>query len=152
MKKFIFILALVFIIIGTATGQTVDRNLYLNNDATYGNLSLTAADAITNTDQIYIIQIEGKHNERATQDFKIKLSKVSGDPDISVQLQGMKFTGDTPTSIGDAIVWKATTADTTFIISNATLNSYRYYQVYFDATAVAQSSTIDTFKAKLYLN
>ncbi len=144
-------MALLLVITSTAAAQTADRNLYLNNDATYGRLGLTVADTISNFDQIYIVDIQGKHNERALQDFNIKLEEASGSPEVSVQLLGKKFSGDSYTNIGDAVVWKGTTADTTIKISNTAVNGYRFYRVYMDATAVAQNSLITIFEGKLWL-
>ena len=99
MKKLLFILALMFVITSIATGQ-VDRNLYLNSDATYGTLGLSSADTISNNDSLYIVKIAAKHNERATQSVKITLDSVSGSPYISAQLRGWLFENDTPTNIG----------------------------------------------------
>ena len=151
MKRILFILALLLVITSTASAQTADRNLYLNNDATYGRLGLTAADTISNFDQIYIVQITGKHNQRALQKINVKLETASGSPEVSVQLQGFTFSGQTPVNIGDAVVWKGTSADTTIIISNTAVNGYRFYWVYMDATAVAQNSLITIFEGKLFL-
>jgi len=150
MKKLLFILALMFVITSIATGQ-VDRNLYLNSDATYGTLGLSSADTISNNDSIYIVKIAAKHNERATQSVKITLDSVSGSPYISAQLRGWLFENDTPTNIGSAIVWYGTSADTTFTITSDVVSKYRFHDVYFDANSTAQKAKVTLFEAKLYL-
>jgi len=66
----------------------------------------------------------------ATQDFVIKLEKVSGThTNVAVTLYGFKsLIKNDSTIIGSVVNWKGTSADTVIAISNATANRYKGYK------------------------
>ena len=82
----------------------------------------------------------------ATQDFTIKLAKVSGaHTNVLVALYGTKsLIKNDSTIIGSAVNWKLTSADTVVTISNATANRYRIYKWKVVGTGTGVSQISDT--------
>ena len=95
---------------------------------------------LINTDQHY----------PTTQDLIIHLDSVSGGAHTTtVKLFGTKFTTEGWTQIGSTVTWKATTADTTIVVSNATAARWRAYKVEV-VNASGDVTTIDYLKFKFW--
>lgn len=145
MKKFLFI-ALFGLIALFSQAQmstiTVPTGLtYISHATDY-----TLTNAVTQ----YLL-VKAPQHYPATQDILVKLDSLAGDhTNVAVSLFGRKFDTDAWVAIGSAVNWKGTTADTTIVISNATLNRYRDYKINYLGTGTG-TTTIDLQQLKLYL-
>lgn len=143
MKKLLLLVTL-FVAIGvTLKAQTVKMDL----GATYAeyNLPVTATNTATAT-----VYFNAAIHQPATQDLRVKLTKGTGAlSNVVITLSGSKF-GDTWSTIGSAVNWKLSTADTIVTISNATLNRYRKYKVTYTGTGTG-TAIINPQYLKLYL-
>ena len=146
MRNVIIILAL-FLSIAI---HAQDKSITLAPGLTLVDFDFVAADTITNNDQLYYIDVAVNKDNPLTQDCYISLDSVSGSPQIAVILQGKKFEGNDYTNIGSATTWYGSSSDTTFVLSNASANRYRYIRIKFDATATAQKSLIDDVRLKVW--
>lgn len=143
MKKFLIILVLAVVAMA-ANAQTYNIAF---SGKTYAvqNTDYT----VTNTTAVNLIWFAA-NDFPTTQDYLIQLDSVSGNhTNVAVALYGAKFASGSYSSIGSAVNWKGTTADTTIIISNATANRYRYYKVVVTGTGTGVSK-VDSQEFKLY--
>lgn len=138
MKKFILMLtAVVAIAVNTTMAQTTFKEV--TNDL----LVVNATPASTTFDM--------PQHFPTTQDVKVNISDggTSSQTAVSVQLRGSKF-GDTWVNIGSPVVWKLSTNDTIIVISNATENRYRKYNILYTGTGTG-TATVTNQIMKLYL-
>jgi hypothetical protein len=145
MKKLILSLIVLIALVGTTNAQDKTLQIKTGNSIT-GRVTFDDADTIAAGKTSYILLVEAPQQHPCTQDLMISLDSIST-PTASLQLAGSKF-GSTYTSIGSAVPYSGSTADTTFIISNATENRYRYYRL--TVTRSAGKAAITDFKFKLY--
>lgn len=95
-------------------------------------------------------KIIGNQHTPSTQDLIIHLDSLKGGSmTTTVQLLGTKFTTEGWSAIGSTITWKATTGDTTIVMSNATAARWRDYKVLIHV-ASGDSVRFDYFKFKLH--
>jgi len=145
MKKILIILALVFMIIGTAASQNgtytiPSKNTYINITTDY-----TLTNAVTSW-----FLIKGARDIASTQDFEVHLDTlVSGHTNVAVSLYGRKFTSDSWEQIGSTVNWAITTADTTILISNTSINRYRDYKLNYTGTGTG-TTTIANQQFKIW--
>lgn len=144
MKKLIFFLTLSLAFIGL---QAQDVTLRMGSTAkTYVEYNTDVSVGSGATKWFLII---GDQDCPQTQDFLIHLDSISGGAHATtVKLYGNKI-GTTYTQIGSTVTWKATTADTTILFSNDTINRYRNYKVEV-VNASGDVTTIDYLKFKLW--
>lgn len=142
MKK-LFLILVLGLLVGMANAQ---RSYQSDGVSTYWNVALTAADTISSTDAITWVYTPSAHVP-LTQDLTITLDSLDA-PGVSVQLKGKKFSGESYANIGSAVVWAGSSADTTFTISNATANRYRYIAV--TATSTTGKSQITNLEFKVW--
>lgn len=123
MKNILFIISLLTIsLVGYSQAVTfgTGNGTYVENSTDFNATNTTEAWAF----------IKGEQSFAATQDVALNLDSVSGNhTNVAVQLYGRKFSFQTWTTIGSAVNWKGTTADTTIVISNASANRFREYKV-----------------------
>ncbi len=94
--------------------------------------------------------VVGNQNTPTTQDLICHLDSLKGGTmTTTVKLYGTKFLTEGWTQIGSTITWKATTGDTTIIISNATAARWRDYKIIFHV-ASGDSVRVDYSKFKLW--
>lgn len=149
MKNLLITFMLSFLVVFVAVGQ--DRTAYMNT-STFYDFNLNEFDTVSNYDTLHTFLIYPSEHQKTTQDLYVVLDSISGDPNITVTLQAKKFLSDSIdwTTIGSAITWAGTDGDTTIVISNATANRYRIYQVLFDATSTTQKSTVYDCQFKVW--
>lgn len=123
----------------TKTGTIKTGNSYLD-------LNFNDSDTVAAKQTSYDVVIFSAQHYPTTQDLLVKLDSIST-PGATVALTGSKF-GDTYVAIGSDVTWKGTTADTTIVMSNDTLNRYRYYKV--TVTRTAGKAAISDLKFKQY--
>ena len=144
MKKFLIILALVFMIIGTAAAQTATVNVA--DRYTYYNL--TTDYTLTNT-TVSWFRWKFAKDYPSTQDFQCEFSWASGSQTrVDVVLYGRKFSDDSWVSIGTAN-WQHGVNDSVVTISNTSINRYREYKSEFTGTGTG-TSTIEFQALKLW--
>ena len=86
----------------------------------------------------------------STQDFEVHIDTLaSGHTNVAVSLYGRKFAADSWTQIGSTVNWTITSADTTIIISNTTINRYREFKSNYVGTGTG-TCTIANQQLKLY--
>ena len=125
MKKLLFL----FAIICALTGSTIAQTSTLTVPVGQSYAVLTHDYTLTNTTAQYFM-INAPQNQPTTQDFLFKITKGTGSLyPVTVSLWGQKFATGPWTQISTTMTWFLKTADTTAIISNATLNRYRLYKV-----------------------
>lgn len=143
MKAIISIIMCLFLFTGiqaqTKTGTIKTGNSYID-------LNFNASDTVAAGQTSYDVIIFSAQHYPTTQDLLVKLDSIST-PGVTVALTGSKF-GTTYAAIDSTVTWSGTTADTTIIISNATLNRYRYYKV--TVTRTAGKAGINDVKLKQY--
>jgi len=145
MKKLILMFVIAIVAVTFTQAQTVNMPI----GATYAeyNLPVTVTNTVTST-----TYFNAAVHQPATQDFRVKLAVAAAADTLTnvvVTLSGTKF-GDTWTTIGSAVNWKLTTADTIITISNATLNRFRKYKVTYTGTGTG-TVVVNPQKFKLYL-
>jgi len=145
-KLAILLIGLMFVM----SGYSQDKSGKITKSKTAIAFSLNATDTLGTTDT-FTINIDARKDFPATQDFFIELDSVSGTPTVSIQLKGKKFSDAAYANIGSAIEWTGTSGDTTIMISNATENRYRFYQVVCTADATTQKSLVTAAEFKIYL-
>ena len=152
MKKFIFML-LALVVCLAASAQIASTDITVPN--TFGKIISPTASAsiykITNTTVGYLL-FKAPMNNGSKQDFTIKLDSISGDhTNVAVAIYGQKsaLKGDW-TQIGTTINWKGTTADTTFVVSNATYNYYQNFKYQFTGTGTGVTKLTSNY-LKLWL-
>ena len=144
MKKFLFILALVFIIIGTASAQTATVNV--DSKFTYHNLSTDYT--LTNT-TVSWFKWEAAKDFPSTQDFQVEFSRLAGaQTKVDVVLYGRKFSSDDWVSIGTGS-WEHGVNDSIVTISNTSINRYREFKSNYTGTGTG-TSTIEYQKLKIW--
>jgi len=112
-------------------------------------LVFSAGDTISATATTYRVNVDARRlasGEGARQDVLVKLDSIST-PGATVQLRGSKF-GNDFTNIGSAVTWGGTAADTTIIISNDTVNYYRWYDLL--VTRTAGKAGVSDFQLKVW--
>lgn len=152
MKKFILIL-LALVVCLAASAQIASTDITVPN--TFGKIISPTASAsiykITNTTVGYLL-FKAPMNNGSKQDFTIKLDSISGDhTNVAVAIYGQKsaLKGDW-TQIGTTVNWKGTTADTTFVVSNATYNYYQNFKYQFTGTGTGVTKLTSNY-LKLWL-
>lgn len=152
MKKIIFML-LALVVCSAASAQIAYTDITVPN--TFGKIISPTASAsiykITNTTVGYLL-FKAPMNNGSKQDFTIKLDSVSGNhTNVAVAVYGQKsaLKGDW-TQIGTTINWKGTTADTTFVVSNATYNYYQNFKYQFTGTGTGVTKLTSIY-LKLWL-
>lgn len=144
MKKLIFILAIVFIMIGTATAQTAEFKIKKSATEKFISTDYT----LTNTVESWFLW-DVKRSTPATQDFQVEFSQATGTQTrVDVVLYGRKFSGDAWVSIGTAN-WQHGVNDSLVTISNVDPNRYREYKTGFTGTGTG-TSTIDSQQFKIW--
>lgn len=152
MKKNMIFLMISMIILSFATTPALSQDkpiVKLKPAATYYSVPCTAGDSLKASDSIWVL-VQSDKDWPATQDVLVKLTKVSGNPRVTVKLWGRKFSTTDWTLIGSRVIWTATTSDTTIVISNATDNRYRNYKIGMATSATAQKSLLSRFEVKEY--
>jgi len=148
MKKFIFILSLIFVaLIGNA--QTVTFNPLPLTDSKF----VTASPYVITDATVRTFYLETSKQTPTTQDFYMKLDSLTGNHTyIAVALYGAKFSDTAYSQIGSTITWKGTTTshDTTIVISNATSNRYNFFKWTVTGTGTGTSRVVKQ-SLKLYL-
>ena len=152
MKKFIFML-LALVVCLASSAQIASTDITVPN--TFGKIISPTASAsiykITNTTAGYLL-FKAPMNNGSKQDFTIKLDSISGDhTNVAVAIYGQKsaLKGDW-TQIGTTVNWKGTTADTTFVVSNATYNYYQNFKYQFTGTGTGVTKLTSNY-LKLWL-
>ena len=144
MKKILIILALVFMIIGTAAAQTATVNVA--DRYTYYNLATDYT--LTNTTVSWFKWKYAK-DYPSTQDFQVEFSWASGTQTrVDIVLYGRKFSDDSWTSIGTGN-WQHGVNDSIVTISNTSINRYREFKTEFTGTGTG-TSTIEFQALKLW--
>jgi hypothetical protein len=145
MKRFLFLVSLVFSLAASAQLATVNVII----PSTSSNL-ITTTYNVTNAVVGYMV-FKAPQNQPTTQDYLVKLDSVSGNhTNVAVAVYGQKFDTSAWVAIGSAINWKGTTRDTIIVFSNATANRYRNYKVQYTGTGTGVTRlTYQQFK--LYL-
>jgi hypothetical protein len=121
----------------------------VTGNSTYVNFAVNAGDTIKENGTWYAM-IKTFRNSPATQDVLVKLKDISGTARISTQLYGRKFETSAWVAIGSPQVYGGGGTDSTFTISNATDNRYRYYKVELVANANTQKVQIMKLEFKEY--
>jgi|GEM_PF-3243510 hypothetical protein len=138
MKKLIFILALVFMIIGTATAQTAS---FATIPASETMQTINTDYTLTNT-TVSWFKFTAKKDMSTNQDFQCTFSKGTGNQSqVDVVLYGRKFVSDSWTSIGTGS-WQHGVNDSIVTISNTVYNRFREYKAEYTGTGTG-TSTID---------
>lgn len=103
---------------------------------TFYDVTYSAKDTLTANQTTHYTYFEWFLEEPATQSLVIHLDSLSA-PRGTVTLSGSIFnlSSSDYTTIGSAITWNGTSADTTIKITNATANRYRYYRIAVARTA-----------------
>jgi len=145
MKKYITLIVLCLAFMGL---QAQDVTLRMGNaNTTY--LEYNSDKGVGPGADVWY-KVIGDQNTPTTQDFICNLDSLKGGAmTTTVKLYGTKFTTEGWTQIGGTITWKATTGDTTIVISNATLARWRDYKVLFHV-ASGDSIRVDYVKFKLH--
>lgn len=143
MKAIISIIMCLFLFAGV---QSQTKNGTIKTGNSYLDLEFTAADTVAAGQTAYDIIVFSAQHYPTTQDLLVKLDSIST-PGATVALFGSKF-GTTYAAIDSTVTWAGSTADTTIIISNTTLNRYRYYKV--TVTRTAGKAAISDLKFKQY--
>ncbi len=143
MKAIISMIMCLFLFVGVQ-GQTKTGTIKTGNS--YLDLNFNAADTISANQTTYNIVVFSAQHYPTTQDLLVKLDSIST-PGATVTLFGSKF-GTTYAAIDSVVTWAGSTADTTIVISNATLNRYRYYKV--TVARTAGKAAISDLKFKQY--
>lgn len=144
MKKFIFILALMFVITSMATAQNGSFLI-----PTRSTMKTVRTDyTLTNTTVSWFL-FTAKKNEPSTQDYSVNLDSATGNhTNIAIKLYGKKFSGDSWTQIGSTVNSTSDTATET--ISNVASNRYRFYKAEFTGTGTG-TTNIDWQKFKQWI-
>lgn len=145
MKKLIFLIAVLFVVIGI---QAQNVTLRMGSpDKTYIEYN-TNVGVGPGADVWY--KLIGDAANIHTEDFICHLDSIKGGAmTTTVKLYGTKFTTEGWTQIGSTITWKATTGDTTIVISNATAARWRDYKMLFHV-ASGDSVVVDYTKFKIW--
>ena len=147
MKKYIFILAFLFVIASIATAQEATFSIKASK-----NFKKVDTDyVLTNTTVMYF-QWDAARGIPATQDFQVNLDSLTGNhTNIAIKLFGKKFSGDSWTQIGSTVNSTAVgvTGAKTETLSNTVLNRYRFYKTEFTGTGTG-TTTIDFQKLKIW--
>lgn len=145
MKKLIFIIAILFVAIGI---QAQNVTLRLGSpDKTY--LEYNTNVGVGNGADVWYKVISDAENIH-TEDLLIHLDSLKGGTHTTtVQLLGSKFITEGWTAIGVTKTWKATTGDTTILMSNATAARWRFYKVLVHV-ASGDSAVVDYVKFKVW--
>lgn len=143
MKAIISMFMCLFLFVGVQS-QTKVGTIKTGNS--YIDLNFNAADTVAAGQTTYDVIVFSAQHFPTTQDLLVKLDSIST-PGATVTLTGSKF-GDTYVPIDSVVTWKGSTADTTIIISNTTLNRYRYYKV--TVARTAGKAAISDLKFKQY--
>ena len=145
MKKLIIFVVLSIAAIVTTQAQDVTLNVTGSNTYLSYTTDLSVGSGATKW-----FKILGDQHQPTTQDLIIHLDSISGGAhSTTVKLFGTKFTTEGWTQIGGTITWKATTGDTTILISNATAARWRDYKVEV-VNASGDVTTVDWLKFKLW--
>jgi hypothetical protein len=131
MKKLflLFVLSLVFFAV-----EAQNKTVTILEGKSFGDATMTAADTVAAGRTTYHLVFNAAQNYKLTQNLMVHLDSIST-PNVTVQLQGSVFPGQSYANIGSAVTWAGTTADTTIYIANATANRYRYFKVLFTRNA-----------------
>ena len=143
MKTIISIIMCLFLFTGI---QAQSKAGTIKTGNSYLDLNFNASDTVAAGQTSYDVIIFSAQHYPTTQDLLVKLDSIST-PGATVALTGSKF-GTTYAAIDSTVTWSGTTADTTIIISNATLNRYRYYKV--TVTRTAGKARINDVQFKQY--
>ena len=144
MKKAILFIALLIGMVSFVNAQTATVALGGN---TYVEYLTDVAQSSTATTWFLV---KADQHQPCTEDLIVHLDSVLGGAHAStVKLFGAKFSPYTWVQIGSTITWKATTADTTITMSNATATRYRFYKIEI-VNASGDGTVIDYWKLKLY--
>jgi len=145
MKKALMLGVLLIGMIGFTFGQTATVTIPSSDTYVVYNTDATVASAAT-----VWFKVVGNQHQPTTQDLIIHIDSISGGAHATtVKLFGTKFTTEGWTQIGSTITWKATTGDTTILISNATAARWRDYKIEV-VNASGDVSKIDYWKFKLW--
>jgi hypothetical protein len=139
MKKIILLLAL----LAPVLCMSQDQSLKFSGT----NLSVwsgsATSDTITNNDTLYNMDYKIATTYPFKYDFAVQMHKTSGVPKVVIQPQYKKFEDDSWASMGSAVTWHGTTADSTIKFAGTTTAVYyRYVRLNFDANTTSQKSYI----------
>lgn len=143
MKKVVLALILGMFVFGAMA----QRSYTLPENVTYWPVALTAADTITDAAAVSWTLAVNKHN-KLTQSVYVTLDSLNAS-NVSVQLKGKAFTGESFANIGSAVTFKGTQADTSFVIANTTANRYRYLQLTVTGTGT-QKTQVTNLEFKVW--
>lgn len=139
MKKLLIIFALLV----TVTLTRAQTATYaIPKSATIGIVS--AASTLTNA-VVKWFQFNAEKDNVTTQDYQCLLTKLTGSHDVSVQLYGRKFTGDSWVAIGAAVTSGTITTTAKVTVSNPVPNRYRQFKVEFTGTGTATTSITNQY-------
>jgi hypothetical protein len=138
MKKLIFILSLIAVVMACNPSQAQIATLYMPKGDTY--LEYVTDVTLTNTTAKYF-QIVAPQNWYTAQSYVVHLDSLSGNhTNVACVLAGrVSDQTSTWTTIG-TINWAGTTADTTIIYLNATENQYREFKLTFTGTGTGTTT------------
>jgi hypothetical protein len=145
MKKLIFLIAILFVANGIQAqnvtvrmGSPAKTYVEYNTDVAVGNGADVWYKVISDAENIH------------TEDLIIHLDSIKGGTHTTtVQLLGSKFSTEGYSAIGATKTWKATTGDTTIVMSNATATRWRFYKVLVHV-ASGDSAKVDYLKFKIW--
>lgn len=143
MKKVVLALILGLFVFGAMA----QRSYTLPENETFWPVALTAADTITNAAAVSWTLAVNKHN-KLTQSVYVTLDSLNAS-NVSVQLKGKAFAGESYSNIGTAVTFKGTQADTSFVIANTTANRYRYLQLTVTGTGT-QKTQVTALQFKVW--
>lgn len=148
MKKFITTMMLVLIVIASmAQARTkTPTAVVLTGQSTLSTPMKFSAttDYVSNDDTLYI-DVIAKQYVTCVQRVSVSLTKISGAPNVTIQLQGKVFVGDTYANIGSAGTYTADT-DNPVVVTYTTANTYRYFRVSLIGNSTVQHSHMLAFE------
>jgi hypothetical protein len=103
----------------------------------------TTTDYVTANDT-FNIDITCKQNYTQIINYSITMDSISGNPSVSIQLQGRVFETDGWTDLGSPITWDDM-ADNPLAGSYLTANTYRLYRIRLIASGTTQRANITAF-------
>ena len=135
-----------FVVATMARGQAATFTMMPNATAVTSETDYT----VTNTTVSYFV-FKAEKEYPSSQDYQVLLTKGTGThTDMSVQLSGRKFSGDSWTTIGSAVTSGTITTTYLLTISNIVPTRWREFKVAFTGTGIG-TTTISSQTFKLWL-
>jgi len=145
MKKFFAILTIMFSVAMTVNAQMLTTTL--PKGTTYVNIATDYT--LTAATQRYW-QINTTQDYYTAQAVIVQMDTLPGThhTNVAVQLYGRYGANDSWATIGSAVNWKCSGADTTIVILNATENGYRQFKLNFTGTGAGATSRVKNMEFK----